>query len=141
MISTFRGSWMTGRPRWRSTSSLLLRQRFRLAWTHYVLRDIDKVSFPVLLHRSTQLLRRAPMRRILIRTVDLPTYVGADNWALVVHKLFTSIVFHSYKVFSFLTVVWLILSLLVVLTDCLCVLEASVLSASANIISLVRLST
>ena len=81
------------------------------------------------------------MRRILIRTVDLPTYVGADNWALVVHKLFTSIVFHSYKVFSFLTVVWLILSLLVVLTDCLCVLEASVLSASANIISLVRLAT
>ena len=81
------------------------------------------------------------MRCILIRTIDLPTYVGANYRALVVHKLFASVVFHSYKVFSFLTVVWLILSLLVVLTDCLCILEASVLSASANIISLVRLTT
>ena len=132
---------MARRPRWSTTTTLLLRKRLRLARAHYVLRYIDQVSFPVFFHRSTKLLRGASLRCILVRTVDLPTYVGADYRAftlVVVHKLFASVVFHSYKVFSFIVLICIIL---VVLTDCLCVLEAPVLSACANVISLVRLST
>ena len=144
IIGTFRRSWMAGRPRWRPTTSFLLRKCLRLAGAHYVLRDIDQVSFPVFLHGSTQLLRGASMRRILIRTIDLPTYIGADYRTLsciVVHELFASVVFYSYKVFSFLAIVCLILSLLIVLSGYLCVLEAPILSACPNIISLVRLTT
>ena len=87
-VGTFGGSWMAGRPRWCPTTTLLLREGLRLAWAHNVLWDIDQVSLPVFLHRSTQLLRGASVRCILIRTVNLPatwsnfTYVGADYWAL-----------------------------------------------------------